>query len=88
MANLARAFFNFQNSNDFREEYVLLDSNKHSFFYISKWPNWQESICLIYGGKKTGKTHLCNFWQHKAKAVALDIFNYNKSDLKKNSKKT
>lgn len=53
------------------EDYMISEANRFAATLIQHWPKWKGHIALIYGPKKSGKTHLATIWQHHAHAAKL-----------------
>jgi chromosomal replication initiation ATPase DnaA len=50
------------------EDFVVTESNRDAFKWISSWPKWQTSGLVVWGPKGSGKSHLGRIWQHKSNA--------------------
>jgi chromosomal replication initiation ATPase DnaA len=74
-------FFNFSFKKKRESKYLLLDSNQKAFMYLSNWPNWFGSACVIFGKKGYGKSSLLDFWQGYSKAIKIDLFEINQQKL-------
>jgi chromosomal replication initiation ATPase DnaA len=73
----------FEYKEEYREEdYIISESNQLAFDVIDNFHNeWgvdpYPSILLLTGPEGSGKTHMSNLWKHKAKAVDLNVDNFN-----------
>ncbi len=54
------------------EEYIISSSNKTAHSWITRWPNWPDQFCLLYGPEASGKTHLAHVWAEKAGALFIE----------------
>ena len=79
--------FNLELINSFNEsDFFVNQTNKKAVDLISLWPNWHNKAAILYGERKSGKTHLGNIWMNKSKAKFIDIrkqvFEYESLDNK------
>ncbi len=63
---------------DFDEDsYIITKSNRDAINLINSWPHWENGIykhiLCVFGQKFSGKTHLATIWQHKSKALMIDL---------------
>ncbi len=66
--------FNLELINSFNEsDFFVNQTNKKAVDLISLWPNWHNKAAILYGERKSGKTHLGNIWMNKSKAKFIDI---------------
>lgn len=54
------------------EDFMIDETNKRAFEYISKWPSWQNGLVVLAGPIGTGKSHLAKIYQTQASALKLD----------------
>jgi ATPase involved in DNA replication initiation len=45
--------------------------NYYAFSLIETWPKWEKNILNIYGEKFSGKSHLCEIFKKKNKAIII-----------------
>lgn len=55
-----------------REDFWVSPSNENAVAWIDRWPDWPAPVLIIHGPAASGKTHLLQVWQDKAKGWAID----------------
>ena len=62
--------------------FMSLNSNKHIFELLNKWPKWEKNFLNINGENFSGKTHLINIFLKKFNGIKLESNSLNNNDLK------
>ena len=83
MNELNQLLFSFnQNQNFNYDDFYVSESNYFAFKLIENWPKWEKNIVNICGEKYSGKSHLCNIFIKKNKAIKLNETEINTDLLK------
>ena len=53
------------------ENYIVTDSNREAFNWVTQWPLWENHMSCVFGEKGSGKTYLTKIWQNFSKAVLI-----------------
>jgi len=53
------------------EDFVVGECNRLAADFISAWPNWPSHALVLAGPRASGKTHLANVWQKRARAALI-----------------
>ncbi len=53
------------------DDFFVSKCNYYAFSLIETWPKWEKNILNIYGEKFSGKSHLCEIFKKKNKAVII-----------------
>ena len=84
MRDLNQLIIKFDYDQNFKDEdFYVSKSNKHIFYLLDQWPNWEKNFLNISGEKYSGKTHLVNIFLKKFKGIKLDSKLLKDDDLKK-----
>ena len=67
------------------DDFYVSKSNKHVFYLLNKWPNWEKNFLNISGEKFSGKTHLINIFLKNFDGVKFEADSLN-NDILKNIK--
>ena len=55
-----------------RDNFIIADCNRDAFDILQKYPDWPAPFLAIYGGAKSGKSHLIKaWWQDNHNAIIL-----------------
>lgn len=66
--------FNNNQADYSRQNYIILDENKHIYNSVIDDLSWK---CLIlFGPKSSGKTHLAHIWQSINDAIFINVNNF------------
>lgn len=57
------------------EDFMVSQSNREAFDYISAWPNWLDMGVFLFGPKSCGKTHLSHVWRDRSQATFIKAKN-------------
>ena len=72
MKDLNQLLFKFDLKQNYKnEDFYVNKSNFFAFSLIEKWPKWEKNILNIYGEKFSGKSHLCEIFKKKNKAIII-----------------
>ena len=73
MNELNQLLFSFNQKQNFNyDDFYVSESNYFAFKLIENWPKWEKNIVNICGEKYSGKSHLCNIFIKKNKAIKLN----------------
>ncbi len=53
------------------DDFFVSKCNYYAFSLIETWPKWEKNILNIYGEKFSGKSHLCEIFKKKNKAIII-----------------
>lgn len=56
-----------------RDAFVPGATNEAALSFIDSWPDWPARVCVVWGPKGSGKTHLAHVWGARAEAQALSM---------------
>ena len=83
MNELNQLLFSFNQKQNFNyDDFYVSESNYFAFKLIENWPKWEKNIVNICGEKYSGKSHLCNIFIKKNKAIKLNETEINTDLLK------
>ena len=83
MNELNQLLFSFNQKQNFNyDDFYVSESNYFAFKLIENWPKWEKNIVNICGEKYSGKSHLCNIFIKKNKAIKLNEIEINTDLLK------
>ena len=69
------------------DDFYVSRNNVQASEVINIWPSWFNNSAIIYGRRKSGKTHLANIWKKKANAEFIDLdsqVHFRKINIKRN----
>lgn len=55
-----------------REDFWVSPCNENAVAWIDRWPDWSTPVLIIHGPAASGKSHLLQVWQDKARGWAID----------------
>ncbi|MDR2609425.1 MAG: chorismate synthase [Rickettsiales bacterium] len=74
MSNVQLNLFNNNQADYSRQNFIILDENKHVYHSVIDDLSWK---CLIlFGPKSSGKTHLAHIWQSMNDAIFINVNNF------------
>jgi len=74
MSNMSQFVFNLELQESFKKsDFFVNSTNKQAVNLVELWPNWHNKAAIIYGDRKSGKSHLGNIWLQKSNAKFIDI---------------
>ncbi|MDR3131992.1 MAG: chorismate synthase [Rickettsiales bacterium] len=74
MSNVQLNLFNNNQADYSRQNFIILDENKHVYHSVIDDLSWK---CLIlFGPKSSGKTHLAHIWQSMNDAIFINVDNF------------
>ena len=53
------------------DDFFVSKCNYYAYSLIETWPKWEKNILNIYGEKFSGKSHLCEIFKKKNKAIII-----------------
>ena len=53
------------------DDYFVSKCNYFAFNLIEMWPKWEKNILNLHGEKLSGKSHLCEIFKRKNKAIII-----------------
>ena len=59
------------NQNFAYDDFFVSKCNYFAFSLIEMWPKWEKNILNLYGEKLSGKSHLCEIFKKKNKAIII-----------------
>lgn len=65
-------------------DFVVSESNRYGFDYLTSWPKWESPIVFLYGPHASGKSHLAQIWQGQTGARLLKrhhIYSHEPADM-------
>lgn len=66
--------FNNNQADYSRQNYIILDENKHIYNSVIEDLSWKSLI--LFGPKSSGKTHLAHIWQSINNAIFINVNNF------------
>ena len=71
---MSQFVFNLELQESFKKsDFFVNSTNKQAVNLVELWPNWHNKAAIIYGDRKSGKSHLGNIWLQKSNAKFIDI---------------
>ena len=68
--------FNLPTQDNFNsQDFFVSSSNSDVVKLLNFYPQWHNNGIIIYGNKKSGKTHLAHIWKLNSNAIIYDFKN-------------